>query len=277
MQNAHIQLNNISHSFRSKNTSNTIFDKLDLAIERNTFVALLGPSGCGKSTLLRVISGLLQPEQGEIKIDAAAIVSPSEQVSFMFQKPTLLPWLTVIDNVLFPLKHRHGRVSAADRDRADSLLTLTGLTDRKSAHPHQLSGGMQQRVAIARALMQNNEVMLMDEPFSALDAMNREKIGFELLKMLQPSPKTIVFVTHSIQEAVMLADRVIVLGAHASGVVDDISIQLPAPRSIQSLELPEFGKYCHQIRQYFYQNEHGSSTSDAPSSSSSSAPGATHA
>lgn len=260
MENAHIQLRNITHSFRSKNTMNTIFDKLDLAIERHTFVALLGPSGCGKSTLLRVISGLLKPEHGEIKIDAADINAPSEQLSFMFQKPTLLPWLTVIDNILFPLKHRHGRVSVADRNRADSLLELTGLTDRKRAHPHQLSGGMQQRVAIARALIQNNEVMLMDEPFSALDAMNREKIGFELLKMLQPSPKTIVFVTHSIQEAVMLADRVIVLGANASGVVDDISIQLPAPRSIKSLELPEFGKYCHQIRQYFYQTENGQNT-----------------
>lgn len=252
MNDDHIQLAKVSHSFEVKDTRNVIFDAMDLVIERHSFVALLGASGCGKSTLLRVISGLLLPEKGDVTIDGRTVRSPSEQVSFMFQNPTLLPWLSVTENIIFPLKHRSGRVSTADRTRASSLLALTGLNERKDAHPHQLSGGMQQRVSIARALMQDNDILLMDEPFSALDAMNREKIGFELLNMLEPSPKTVVFVTHSIQEAVMLADRVIVLAADASGIVDDIAIQFTGPRTIDCLEQPQFSRYCQRIRQHFY-------------------------
>tara|TARA_Y100001960_G_scaffold109868_1_gene117750 strand:- start:169 stop:921 length:753 start_codon:yes stop_codon:yes gene_type:complete len=228
---------------------------IDLDIHRHEFVAVVGPSGCGKSTLLRMVSGLLIPSDGEVSVFGKQVNGPRDDVGIVFQKPTLLPWLTVRKNVLFPLKHKFGRYGAADEKRADELLAMAGLEAFAEKMPDELSGGMQQRVGIVRALLLNPDILLMDEPFSALDAMTREQIGFDLLKIWDENPKTVLFITHSISEAVLLADRVLVMSKRPGSVLDLIEVDLPRPRSSDTIKHARFSELTDRIRKHIYEPE----------------------
>ncbi|MFW5823587.1 MAG: ABC transporter ATP-binding protein [Marinobacter sp.] len=228
---------------------------IDMEIRRHEFVAVVGPSGCGKSTLLRMISGLLRPTEGEVSVFGLPVTGPRDDVGIVFQKPTLLPWLTVRKNVLFPLRHKFGRYSRDDERRADELLAMAGLDSFANSMPDELSGGMQQRVGIVRALLLNPDILLMDEPFSALDAMTREQIGFDLLEIWEENPKTVLFITHSIAEAVLLADRVLVMSRRPGTMLDVIEVDLPRPRSAGTISEPRFGQLTERLRKHIYEPE----------------------
>ncbi|MCO5144782.1 MAG: ABC transporter ATP-binding protein [Aquamicrobium sp.] len=242
-----IEINNVSKIYTSWDGSEIAALKdVSLSIEKNEFIALVGPSGCGKSTLLRLIAGLFGVSAGEILIDGLAVREPRRETGMVFQKPTLLPWKTVMENVLFPFKLM--RRSDPPREKARELLALAGLEGFENRYPDELSGGMQQRAAICRALTPDPQVLLMDEPFGALDALTREEMSIELLRIWTEQPKTIVFVTHSISEAVMLADRVVVLSARPGRIEEIVPIPIPRPRSFDSEALPEFNRCVRHIR-----------------------------
>lgn len=209
------------------------------------FVSIVGPSGCGKTTLLKVIAGLLPKSSGEIIFDRQNF-DPSREMGFVFQKSLLLHWRKVLDNVLLPIE-----ILKLDRKkytvRALELLDLVGLKGFENSYPNELSGGMQQRVAIARALIHDPKLILMDEPFGALDAITREKMNFELMHIWSEAKKTVIFITHEINEAVFLSDRVIVLSARPSRMLDCFDIGLPRPRSLESKTSVEFNKYAVQV------------------------------
>jgi NitT/TauT family transport system ATP-binding protein len=221
---------------------------VDFSVARNEFVAVLGPSGCGKSTLLRCIAGLLKPISGRLDVYGMPVTDPRDDIGIVFQKPTLLPWANVEDNVVFPIKHKTGRVRPDDREEARKLLKMVGLEGFEKRMPAELSGGMQQRVGIARALLLNPDILLMDEPFSALDALTREEMGFELLRIWQEHPKTVLFITHSISEAVLLADRVLVMSERPGGIIRDLEVPLPRPRSIETTSSKVMHDFSGQLR-----------------------------
>ena len=226
----------------------TALDRLSFDIGRHEFVAVLGPSGCGKSTLLRLIAGLVAPSTGRVEIYGTAVTEPRDEVGIVFQRPVLLPWFDVLGNVVFPLRHKYGRVTAAEREQARELLRLVELREFADAHMDDLSGGMQQRVAIARALLLDPEILLMDEPFSALDALTRDEMSFELLRIWSDRPKTVLFITHSIPEAVLLSDRIIVMTPRPGSVREILDVPLPRPRSLSTLSDPAFHALANHIR-----------------------------
>ncbi|WP_295049749.1 ABC transporter ATP-binding protein [uncultured Paracoccus sp.] len=207
-------------------------------VARHEFVAILGPSGCGKSTLLRMIAGLLTPSSGRVEVFGMPVTGPRDDIGIVFQKPTLLPWATVEDNVVFPVRHKTGRVSDRDRQRAQELLAMVGLEGFGKRLPDELSGGMQQRVGIARALHLDPDILLMDEPFSALDALTREVMGFDLLRIFAQRPKTVVFITHSVSEAALLADRVLVMSGRPGTVASQHPVPLGRDRGPQTMKDP---------------------------------------
>ena len=225
--------------------------EVSLAIERNEFVSIVGPSGCGKSTLLRLIAGLIGASSGRVAIDGAAVDGPRRDIGVVFQAPTLLPWANVLDNVLFPLKILH-RLAPGSPDKARELLRLVGLSDFERKMPSELSGGMQQRTSICRALITDPDILLMDEPFGALDALTREEMSLELLRIWQEQPKTIFFVTHSVPEAVLLADRVCVMTSRPGRIIEIIDVPLPRPRSYEQESLQEFQNCAKRIRQHIF-------------------------
>lgn len=220
---------------------------IDLEIGDSEFVSLVGPSGCGKSTLLRLVAGLVPASGGRVDIDGEAVTQPRREVGIVFQSPTLLPWASITDNVLFPLKIMHAMTPDA-RDRAQTLLRLVGLEGFERKHPSELSGGMQQRAAICRALIHDPAILLMDEPFGALDALTREEMSLELLRIWTEQPKTILFVTHSIPEAVLLSDRVVVMSARPGRIAEIIDVPLPRPRSFDMEGMHEFQDRTQRIR-----------------------------
>ena len=220
---------------------------ISLTIREGEFVSLIGPSGCGKSTLLRLVNGLLPVTAGQVAVDGAPVRAPHPHMAMVFQAPVLLPWATVLGNVLFPLSLK-ARVTPADRDHAHALLATVGLAGAEARRPHELSGGMQQRVAICRALVQRPRVLLMDEPFGALDALTREELSLELLDVWAGTGMTVLFVTHSIAEAVLLSDRVIALAARPGRIAEVIDIPLPRPRSFAQEALPEFQDRAQHLR-----------------------------
>ena len=226
-----IRLSGVSRSFATKSGAVEALRDINLEVGDGEFVAVLGRSGCGKSTMLRIIAGLLPAGGGEVRIDGEPVNRPRRDVSMMFQRPALLPWSTVLDNVLLPVKI-YGWRPAAHRARANELLELTGLAGFERKMPHELSGGMQQRVALCRSLITNPRVMLMDEPFSALDALTREELAGELQKLHMENNATTVFVTHSIDEAVLLADRVVVLSPRPGRIREILEIKIPRPRTL---------------------------------------------
>ena len=229
----------------------TALRDITLAIARDQFVTLVGPSGCGKSTVLKLISGITPPSEGEVRLNGQRLERPSRKIGMVFQRPVLLPWRNVVDNVLFPIEMLGWPVQAY-RDTAKRLIKLVGLQGFENALPGELSGGMQQRASICRALIYDPEMLLMDEPFGALDAMTREDLSIELLRIWTERRKTVVFVTHSINEAVLLADRVIVMSARPGQVVIDMSITLPRPRSLLTEFTSEFKDYVQMIRNVIY-------------------------
>ena len=228
---------------------------MTLAIKANEFVTLVGPSGCGKSTLLKVIGALIRPSRGKLSFDGVPLVSPTREVGIVFQEPVLLEWRTVLDNVLLPAEIL-GLDRARARIRAMDLIKLVGLAGFEQRFPRQLSGGMQQRAALCRALIHNPSVLLMDEPFAALDAMTREELGFELLRIWDTDKKTVIFVTHNITEAILLADRVVAMTPRPGRIARIIDIALARPRTIEMEFSTAFKSYSDQIREMIY---HGAS------------------
>ena len=244
-----IGLSHVGQTFVGADKSEiNALQNVNLALQRHEFVSLIGPSGCGKSTILRLIAGLLTASRGEVTIFGQRVIEPRDEIGIVFQRPTLLPWLNVIDNICFPVKHKHGTVSAKDQGRAGELLQMVGLQDFALNRPNELSGGMQQRVSIARALLLDPDILLMDEPFSALDALTRDEMSFELLRIWTQRPKTVLFVTHAIQEAVLLSDRVVVMSARPGSIAGIIDIALPRPRSLATLSDPMFQRLSNDIR-----------------------------
>lgn len=266
----YVSFNQVGHSYDlpSGQKMQALTD-VSFTIERHEFVAVVGPSGCGKSTLLRLLSGLLTPTEGRVAVFDQAVTQPRDDIGIVFQKPTLLPWKNVLDNVLFPLHHKYGRVTDKDRAFAKQLIAKVGLQDFIDRLPDQLSGGMQQRVGIARALLLDPDILIMDEPFSALDALTREEMGFELLKLWEERPKTVLFITHSISEAVLLADKVLVMSARPGTLLEQITIDLPRPRSLDTIQHSTFNEYTRRIRRHIYQQhqqtDHYSAADSAPS------------
>lgn len=247
-----VRLSGVGHRYDPDPAVPPAVTGINLDIRRHEFVAVVGPSGCGKSTLLRMVSGLLMPTEGEVSVFGKQVSGPRDDVGIVFQKPTLLPWLTVRKNVLFPLRHKYGRYSRADEERADELLAMAGLEGFAGKRPDELSGGMQQRVGIVRALLLNPDILLMDEPFSALDAMTREQIGFDLLKIWEENPKTVLFITHSIAEAVLLADRVLVMSKRPGTVLEVLDVDIPRPRTAHTISEPRFGQLTERLRKHIY-------------------------
>ncbi len=219
-------------------------------IHEGDFVSLVGPSGCGKSTLLKILAGILSRSSGKALLRGTAIEGPRRDIGVVFQSPVLLAWRTVIENVLLPVDiQRLDR--AVYEAKARHYLELVGLAGFESKYPNELSGGMQQRVGIARALVHDPAILMMDEPFGALDAMTREYMNLELMRIWRESGKTVLFITHSIPEAVFLADRVIVMSSRPGQVVDVLHVDLPRPRALEVINSDRFGAYTGQIRRHF--------------------------
>jgi len=247
---AQVTIRGVSQRFGIDGASVTALDGIDLEVPDSQFVSVVGPSGCGKSTLLSLVAGLRQPSSGSVLCDGELITAPMpRKVGMIFQEANLLPWLSAIENVAFPLKLR--RVPKPERlEAAARMLELTGLAGFEGRLPHQLSGGMKQRVAIARGLVQNPAVLLMDEPFASLDEQTRMVLGDELLRIWSETRKTVLFVTHSLNEAVYLADRVIVLSARPGRIVDDVPVSLPRPRTFAMTSTEAFGVLKDRIWQH---------------------------
>jgi NitT/TauT family transport system ATP-binding protein len=238
-----IRLNGVSRSFAGRSGTVEALRDIDLDVAEGEFVAVLGRSGCGKSTMLRLIAGLLPATGGDIRVAGETVVKPRRDIAMMFQRPALLPWRSVLDNVLLPVQI-FGWRATAHRQRAHELLELAGLGGFEKRQPHELSGGMQQRVALCRALITDPRVLLMDEPFSALDALTREELSGELQRIHMNTGATIVFVTHSIDEAVLLADRVVVLSPRPGRVREILEVKIPRPRTLGRTEHSEEVARC---------------------------------
>ena len=222
-------------------------ENADFSIPKGRFVSLVGPSGCGKSTLLRLIAGLIPPTSGELSVHDQEVTGPRQDVAMMFQRATLLEWRTAVENVLLPTEIKGG-VSNADRDNAIDLLKLVGLDDFAFSFPAQLSGGMQQRVALARLLQTGADVLLLDEPFGALDEFTRERLNVELLRIVGEIGATTVFVTHNIAEAIFLADEVYVMTPRPGRIARVIEVPLGRPRKLAIQTSPEFNRVVEEAR-----------------------------
>ena len=244
-----IRIEHVSHHFAagSGRPIHALRD-IDFEIGENEFVTVVGRSGCGKSTLLRIVDGLVRPTQGRVTIRGKPVERPKRDISLMFQRSALLPWRNVLDNVLLPVEVL--RLPRREyRRRAEELLALVGLEGFEGRRPYELSGGMQQRAALCRALVHDPDVLLMDEPFAALDALTREELALELQRLWGEHRKTIVFVTHSIQEAVLLADRIVVMTPRPGTVARIVPVDLPRPRSLSTVseELSRASAEVHEL------------------------------
>ena len=261
---AAITITDLTRSFTSASGAQPLvaLDGVGFAVPDRQVVAVLGPNGCGKSTLLRLVGGLLPPDEGTVVIDGRPVSGPDPRVGFVFKEPRLLAWRDAAANVAFPLELA-GLAASERLSRARQLLELVDLADFAGARPHELSGGMRQRLAIARALALEPSVLLLDEPFSALDALTRERFGVELLRILGETATTILLVTHSIGEAIFLADRVLVLTPRPGRVVADISVGLPRPRRLAMLDTATVSRTASAIREVLA----GAADEPAPSES----------
>ena len=242
-----IAVSDVSRVFTSGGTTVTALDHVGFEVQAGNFVSIVGPSGCGKSTLLKIVSGLLTPSSGTVTVHGEPVRAPLENVGMVFQAPILLKWRSVIGNILLPVEFARLDIpSHTERTRA--LIKLVGLEGFDEMYPHQLSGGMQQRVSLCRALVTDPQLLLMDEPFGALDAMTRDELDMELLRIWEERKKTVLFVTHSIQEAVFLSDVVFVMSARPGRLLEQIPINLPRPRSMEMMTDQKFGGYALKIR-----------------------------
>lgn len=252
-----IHCHNLSYAYKPTETSRLgrgdvspglpVIDNISFEVSRGEFVCLVGPSGCGKTTLLRLLAGLIQPDQGTVYLNDQPLTGPTAKIGVLFQKANLMPWRTVLNNVLLPLQVQQ-LPSKAAHQRAKQALELVGLADFTTSYPHQLSGGMEQRVAMARALAHQPQMLMMDEPFGALDALSRERLNLELLRVWQLSQMTILMITHDIQQAVFLADRVVVLSQRPAQVTQIIPIGLSRPREPSLIYEAQFNDLAHAVR-----------------------------
>ncbi len=243
-----LRAENLRHSYHKRSRELVALDGVQLAVGQGEFVAIVGPSGCGKSTLLRILGGLLVPTGGQVYLDGMPLTSPRREVGYVFQSVNLMPWRTALRNVTLPLEVEG--VPGRERDRrARDLLGLVGLEGFEEAYPRQLSGGMAQRVAIARALVCDPEVLLFDEPFGSLDALSREQMNVELLRIWRARRVTALMVTHNLQEAVFLADRVLVMSARPGSVRAEVVVDLPRPRTLQVMYTEFFGALSRKVRE----------------------------
>jgi NitT/TauT family transport system ATP-binding protein len=259
-----IQLRDVTKTFQSHDRSLTVFNSFSYQVENRSFLSVVGPSGCGKSTLLKLISGLETPSDGEIRFNGRIVNGPPKGMIYVFQQYTksILPWRTVIENVEFGLRARR-RVSFKEvRERCREYIDLVGLNGYENYYPYQLSGGMQQRVCIARALICEPEVLLMDEPFSAVDAMTRAILQELVMRIWQKLPITILFVTHDVDEAVFLSTRIISLGRAGAGISEDVTINLPSPRNqIETRAHPQFTELRQRLFASIFVQEKSAATS----------------
>ncbi|QOR69348.1 ABC transporter ATP-binding protein [Ruania alkalisoli] len=245
-----VELEQLGKVYPTRTGDVTALTDVDLRIDDGEFVAIVGPSGCGKTTLLKILAGLEHHTSGVGTLGGRELGSGAADVGMVFQKATLLPWQDVRSNVLLPVSLQR-RPSKADRAAADELLEMVGLTDFASKRPHELSGGMQQRAAICRALVHEPSMLLMDEPFGALDAMTRDLLNVEVNRIWRETHKTVVLITHSIPEAVFLAQRVIVMSPRPGRIVDQVEVPFGPERTLELLGTPEFGALCSTIRRHF--------------------------
>lgn len=243
-----ISVTGVTKQFKTKRKPTvTALSDIDLNIERGQFVSLIGPSGCGKSTLLSLIAGLDRPSRGEVSVAGTPVTGPFPDAGVVFQQDLLMEWRTCLDNVLLQLQLRH-QLDRAGRQRATELLEMVGVGQFADSRPRQLSGGMRQRVAICRALVHEPDLLLMDEPFGALDAITREKLNIDLSRIVAETGKTVVFVTHSIEEAVFLSDRVVVMTARPGRIAADVVIDIEKPRREELLRETEFLRTVAGVR-----------------------------
>jgi NitT/TauT family transport system ATP-binding protein len=234
----------------AKGRSVEALSAIDLSISDGEFVSIVGPSGCGKSTLLSLVAGLIPATRGSLKVASKVVTEPSTDVGIVFQNALLLDWRTVLQNVMVPIEVM-GLPREEYRRRALELLEMSGLATFAQHYPWQLSSGMQRRVAICRALVFNPPILLLDEPFGALDAMTRDYMNIELMRIWQQSGKTVMLITHSIQEAVLLSDRVVVMSAAPGSILKIINVDIPRPRALEVTASPRFGQIANEIRAFF--------------------------
>jgi NitT/TauT family transport system ATP-binding protein len=237
----------LSKTYAAGDSNTVALKEIDFTIYDGEFVSVVGQSGCGKSTLLKILAGLLPFTAGTVELNGVPLRGPSKEASVVFQSPVLLPWRTVLENVLLPIEFR-GLPRLQYRQSALDLLATTGLRDFADRYPYELSGGMQQRAAIVRALIQDPKLLLMDEPFGALDAMTREQMNLELMRIWSRSRKTVFFITHSIAEAIFLSDRVIAMTTRPGRIADIIDVDLPRPRDLSVINTDRFGRYVARLR-----------------------------
>jgi NitT/TauT family transport system ATP-binding protein len=245
-----IVVDRVSKAFRRGATETVALDRVDLAVRAGEFVAIVGPSGCGKSTLLRLIAGLAAPSAGRLRIRDVPVDGPQTELGIVFQSPVLLDWRNVVDNVLVQIELR-GLDPKRYRERAFALLEQVGLAEFHDRFPRELSGGMRQRTSIVRALIHDPPILLMDEPFGALDALTREQMRIDLEALWLATAKTVLFVTHSIDEAVLLADRVVVMSPRPGRIDRIIDVALPRPRGLAARKRPEFQAAADAITSIF--------------------------
>jgi NitT/TauT family transport system ATP-binding protein len=243
-----LRIDNVAHTFIGPDGPVEALGPVAFQVQRGSFVCLVGPSGCGKSTLLRIIGGLLRPTQGTVSLDGAMIDEPQPRVGLVFQQSNLMPWRTVLDNLALPLELA-GSGWKQRLLQANTVLERVGLGGFGQAYPAELSGGMAQRVAIGRALIQDPDVLLLDEPLGALDALTREQMQLELMNLWAAEHKTAIMVTHSITEAVFVADRVLVMSRRPGQIRADLKVPLARPRNLDMIHAPDFGTLVHRIRE----------------------------
>jgi NitT/TauT family transport system ATP-binding protein len=242
-----VRISNISHTYQSRDGLVPALIDINIEIQAGRFVVIVGPSGCGKSSLLMMMAGLLAPSQGTILCSGHPMTSPNPDVAgVVFQEASLYPWLTALENVEFPLSLKH-IPKKVRKERAQELLSLVGLQGFEDRYPHELSGGMKQRVSIARGLVQDPPLLMMDEPFAALDEQTRITMGDELLSIWEKTKKTVVFVTHSLTEAAYLADEIIVMSARPGRIIDRIEVDLPRPRRYEMMSTVRFAQLRERI------------------------------
>jgi NitT/TauT family transport system ATP-binding protein len=246
-----IEVDGLQKLYRPRRSAPThALSDIGFTVKRGEFVSVVGPSGCGKTTLLKILAGLIPKTEGTVRIAGTDVLKPIPEVGMVFQAATLLPWRTILQNIMVPIEVQ-GLDAKAGRARAMELIDLVGLNGFENKYPNELSGGMQQRAGICRALVHDPAVLLMDEPFGALDAMTREHMNVELLRIWRESGQTVVFVTHSISEAVFLSDRVIVLSSRPGRIAEIVDIDLGRPRDISIVSSDAAGVYVERIREYF--------------------------
>ncbi len=242
-----VKIESLYKSFPKGDRENLVLRDINLEIKQGEFISLLGPSGCGKSTLLKIIGGLLDSTSGQLTVSGEEVKGPKKQVGFMFQKAVLLPWRTVEQNLLLPVEIANGDFEAA-KARISELLELVGLKGYENYYTKELSGGMQQRISLARTLMNDPDILLLDEPFGALDEFTRENLNFSLMDIAKQSGKTVILVTHNINEAVLMSDRVLVMGINPGHVLENLRIDIPKPRTDQVMAMKEYADYVLHIR-----------------------------